>query len=193
MHRASVNRASGNIGNGRRLWHQIFYWLSDEFFAALPRAKIIRPAFMGVAMLRRVRLDHHTAHRIFHPVIVECAVMKMFLRVCGGVCFGHSNLPVGSGTLNVSHTLPGYVLDSYTLWGYVSSMTKPAHAPRLKRLNRIEEQVRGLARMVEDDRYCIDIITQIAAVRAALKSVEQDILKDHIEVAPVLCTKSPFS
>ena len=40
--------------------------------------------------------------------------------------------------------------------------------------------MRGLARMVEEERYCIDIVTQIAAVRAALKSVEQDILKDHI-------------
>ena len=59
-------------------------------------------------------------------------------------------------------------------------MAKPTKAPRLKRLNRIEGQVRGLARMVEEDRYCIDILTQIAAVRAALKSVEQDILKDHI-------------
>ncbi len=51
---------------------------------------------------------------------------------------------------------------------------------RLKRLSRIEGQVRGLGRMVEEDRYCIDIITQIAAVRAALARVEEDILEDHI-------------
>ncbi len=49
-----------------------------------------------------------------------------------------------------------------------------------KRLNRIEGQVRGLAKMVEEDRYCIDVITQIAAVRAALDRVEQDILRDHV-------------
>ena len=49
-----------------------------------------------------------------------------------------------------------------------------------KRLNRIEGQVRGLARMVEDDRYCIDIVTQIAAVRAALRRVEEEILRDHV-------------
>lgn len=55
--------------------------------------------------------------------------------------------------------------------------TKPA---RLKRLSRIEGQVRGLARMVDEDRYCIDIITQIAAVRAALRRVEEEILRDHI-------------
>jgi len=50
----------------------------------------------------------------------------------------------------------------------------------LKRLNRIEGQVRGLARMVEEDRYCIDIVTQIAAVRAALRRVEEEILRDHV-------------
>jgi DNA-binding FrmR family transcriptional regulator len=50
----------------------------------------------------------------------------------------------------------------------------------VKRLNRIEGQVRGLARMVEDDRYCIDVITQVSAVRAALKRVEEEVLKDHV-------------
>jgi DNA-binding FrmR family transcriptional regulator len=50
----------------------------------------------------------------------------------------------------------------------------------LKRLNRIEGQVRGLARMVEEDRYCIDVVTQIAAVRAALRRAEEEILRDHV-------------
>jgi DNA-binding FrmR family transcriptional regulator len=50
----------------------------------------------------------------------------------------------------------------------------------MKRLNRIEGQVRGLCRMVEDDRYCIDIVTQIAATRAALRRLEEQILKDHV-------------
>lgn len=49
-----------------------------------------------------------------------------------------------------------------------------------KRLTRIEGQVRGLSRMVEDDRYCIDIVTQIAAVRAALRRLEEEILRDHV-------------
>ena len=40
--------------------------------------------------------------------------------------------------------------------------------------------MRGLARMVEDERYCIDIVTQIAAVRAALRRVEEEILRDHV-------------
>lgn len=50
----------------------------------------------------------------------------------------------------------------------------------LKRLGRIEGQVRGVARMVEDDRYCIDVMTQISAIRAALKRVEEEVLKDHV-------------
>ena len=50
----------------------------------------------------------------------------------------------------------------------------------LKRLNRIEGQVRGLARMVESERYCIDIVTQIDEVRAALRRVEEEILRDHV-------------
>jgi DNA-binding FrmR family transcriptional regulator len=50
----------------------------------------------------------------------------------------------------------------------------------LKRLSRIEGQVRGLARMVEDDRYCIDIVTQLGAVRAALRKVEEEILREHV-------------
>ena len=49
-----------------------------------------------------------------------------------------------------------------------------------KRLSRIEGQVRGLAKMVEEDRYCIDIVTQIAAVRAALDRAEDEILRDHV-------------
>ena len=49
-----------------------------------------------------------------------------------------------------------------------------------KRLNRIEGQVRGLAKMVDEDRYCIDIVTQISAVRSSLRRVEEEILKDHV-------------
>ena len=53
--------------------------------------------------------------------------------------------------------------------------------PRLlNRLNRIEGQVRGVARMVGEDRYCIDVLTQVQAVRAALAKVETEILRDHL-------------
>ncbi|HYN45100.1 MAG TPA: metal-sensitive transcriptional regulator [Allosphingosinicella sp.] len=50
----------------------------------------------------------------------------------------------------------------------------------LNRLSRIEGQVRGVARMVEEERYCIDILTQIQAARAALARVETEMLKDHL-------------
>ncbi len=53
--------------------------------------------------------------------------------------------------------------------------------PRLlNRLARIEGQVRGVARMVEEDRYCIDVLTQLQAVRAALSRVESELLKGHL-------------
>jgi DNA-binding FrmR family transcriptional regulator len=50
----------------------------------------------------------------------------------------------------------------------------------LNRLNRIEGQVRGVARMIEDGRYCIDVLTQLQAVRAALARVETEMLRDHL-------------
>jgi DNA-binding FrmR family transcriptional regulator len=59
-------------------------------------------------------------------------------------------------------------------------MGKETKSATLKRLNRIEGQVRGVARMLEEDRYCIDIITQITAVRAALRRVEEEVLREHI-------------
>ncbi|HLC08836.1 MAG TPA: metal-sensitive transcriptional regulator [Methyloceanibacter sp.] len=59
-------------------------------------------------------------------------------------------------------------------------MQAKAKSSVLKRLKRIEGQVRGLARMVEEDRYCIDVVTQISAVRAALRGVEEEVLSDHV-------------
>jgi DNA-binding FrmR family transcriptional regulator len=49
-----------------------------------------------------------------------------------------------------------------------------------KRLKRIEGQVRGISEMITGDRYCIDVVTQIAAARAALRRVEEEILRDHV-------------
>ncbi len=71
-------------------------------------------------------------------------------------------------------------LELYTHLGYIAAMRSDIKSPCLKRLKRIEGQVRGLSRMVEEDRYCIDIITQIAAVRAALRRVEEEVLRDHV-------------
>ena len=59
----------------------------------------------------------------------------------------------------------------------MNESTKTAVAARLK---RIEGQVGGLQRMVSEDRYCVDLLTQITAVRAALHKVEEEVLRDHL-------------
>jgi DNA-binding FrmR family transcriptional regulator len=59
-------------------------------------------------------------------------------------------------------------------------MRTDAKESALRRLRRIEGQVRGLIRMVEEDRYCIDVVTQISAARAALRKVEEEVLHDHV-------------
>jgi CsoR family transcriptional regulator, copper-sensing transcriptional repressor len=61
------------------------------------------------------------------------------------------------------------------MYGYTKDKDK-----LVKRLHRIEGQVRGIERMVEEDRYCIDILTQIAAVNTALESVALKILDEHV-------------
>jgi len=53
-------------------------------------------------------------------------------------------------------------------------------AALLNRLSRIEGQVRGISKMVDEDRYCIDVLTQLQAVRAALSKVETTMLRDHL-------------
>ena len=55
----------------------------------------------------------------------------------------------------------------------------PNHADNLVALRRIEGQVRGVQRMVEDRKYCIDILTQIHAIKGALSRIEEKILKKH--------------
>jgi CsoR family transcriptional regulator, copper-sensing transcriptional repressor len=62
------------------------------------------------------------------------------------------------------------------IYGYTENKDK-----LLKRLARAEGQVRGIARMVEEDRYCIDILTQLAAVDTALEGVALEILDDHVK------------
>lgn len=59
-------------------------------------------------------------------------------------------------------------------YGYAEN--KPA---LLKRLNRIEGQVRGVSKMVDEDKYCIDILTQVSAAKAALDKVALELLRDH--------------
>ena len=59
-------------------------------------------------------------------------------------------------------------------------MQAEAKSSVLKRLSRVEGQVRGIAGMVESNRYCIDIVTQVGAVRAALRRIEEEVLRDHV-------------
>jgi DNA-binding FrmR family transcriptional regulator len=68
----------------------------------------------------------------------------------------------------------------YTPPGYGSKMHEATKRSVGARLKRIEGQVSGVLRMVEDDRYCVDVLTQINAVRAALHKVEEEILRDHV-------------
>ncbi|MGD8378080.1 MAG: metal-sensitive transcriptional regulator [Gammaproteobacteria bacterium] len=60
-------------------------------------------------------------------------------------------------------------------------MKHATHHDQTARLKRIQGQVSGLIRMVEEERYCVDILTQIRAVRAALRKVEEQILREHVE------------
>ncbi len=70
-------------------------------------------------------------------------------------------------------------------------MTPPSRDKIVRRLNRIAGQVAGIDRMVAEDRYCVDILNQISAVRAALDAVGVELLTDHIEncVAGKSCGK----
>jgi CsoR family transcriptional regulator, copper-sensing transcriptional repressor len=73
-----------------------------------------------------------------------------------------------------TYTVPGYFL--HMSKGQSRGQSKTAV---LNRLRRIEGQVRGVAQMIEHDRYCIDILHQIQAIKAALAKVEDEILADH--------------
>jgi CsoR family transcriptional regulator, copper-sensing transcriptional repressor len=76
------------------------------------------------------------------------------------------------------HTTHGYVADKEAL---------------VRRLHRIEGQVRGIERMIEEDRYCIDVLTQISAVTTALESLAFVVLDDHVNhcVAGALASGDP--
>jgi DNA-binding FrmR family transcriptional regulator len=75
--------------------------------------------------------------------------------------------------------------------GYVISLNmkkRMSHKNKLTALKRIEGQVRGVQKMIEDERYCVDIINALAAVMGALKRVEANVLKDHLHS----CAKNAF-
>ena len=63
------------------------------------------------------------------------------------------------------------------------------HHEEIPRLKRIEGQIRGIQRMIENERYCIDILTQLSSVQGAIKSVEESILERHLKG----CVQHSFS
>ena len=63
----------------------------------------------------------------------------------------------------------------------MTTQSKPNHSENLPRLNRISGQIDGIKKMIEEERYCLDIVNQIKAVRSALKNVEKNILQKHIK------------
>lgn len=80
----------------------------------------------------------------------------------------------------------------YTWKGYHDKPMDPGTAKKtLTALKRIEGQVRGVGKMVEDGRYCIDIVTQVEAARAALAKVEADLLRQHLSHCVAKAMKAP--
>ena len=138
---------------------EILARIGRELGAAAGGAEIVGAALMLGAVRRRVRIDRHAADRIDHMI-----------RRSRAAASSANGDPIFV-LLLLRRLRPD------TPRGYIGRMRKEAKASCLKRLSRIEGQVRGLARMVEEDRYCIDIVTQIAAVRAALRRVEEEILR----------------
>jgi CsoR family transcriptional regulator, copper-sensing transcriptional repressor len=70
--------------------------------------------------------------------------------------------------------------DHYTPRGYNGFMLQEIKNKTIKRLKIVEGQVRGLQKMVEEEKYCVDIITQASAIKEALSSIEQSILENHL-------------
>lgn len=64
---------------------------------------------------------------------------------------------------------------------HAAGVTSEIKAANLRRLNRIEGQVRGIQKMVESDRYCPDILMQIASVQEALKGVAKELVRNHLD------------
>lgn len=71
-------------------------------------------------------------------------------------------------------------VDTNTPIGYIDIMKRENKSQAVRRLKLIEGQLRGLQKMVEEDKYCIDIITQASAVKAALSGVEDLLLENHL-------------
>ena len=126
-------------------------------------------------------LGHQGPGRGVVVVMMVVVVVAVMVMAVGRLTLAHAPLLVswsGGPALGGGPSLR--CLTYIPSWGMVSSMNATTRKAVASRLRRIEGQVGGLLRMVEEDRYCLDILTQINAVRAALHKVEGEILKDHV-------------
>jgi DNA-binding FrmR family transcriptional regulator len=133
-------------------------------------------------MLCGLALDAHAAHRIDRCLRLFVAA-AMLAAAAEGSVRAVMMAGVSRGCAVCVFFLrhpPLRPLEQHTLGGYMRHMRNEIKTSCLKRLKRIEGQIRGLAGMVADDRYCIDVVTQIAAAKAALRRVEEEILRDHV-------------
>jgi len=76
----------------------------------------------------------------------------------------------------------------------ISEKLHPDHSGAQKRLNRIKGQIEAVSRMIEDRKYCLEIVQQVRAATSALKGLEQEILRGHLEgcVREAMVSKDPF-
>lgn len=107
----------------------------------------------------------------FNPVLSGCQDIKFICKSLQGVAVGEA-------------------LDNHTPWGYHIDMNTQLKNKLLKRLKIIAGQVRGLQGMLEADAYCVDIITQASAVKKAVSSFEDAVLKNHLSTHVVEQIKS---
>jgi DNA-binding FrmR family transcriptional regulator len=115
--------------------------------------------------------------RVTMVAVIIVVVAGVRMAGCGAVIVFAARIALGHFRFRA---LELDTLEMDTLGGYMNPMRQEIKTSCLKRLKRIEGQIRGLAGMVEDDRYCIDVVTQIAAAKAALRRVEEEILRDHV-------------
>lgn len=170
---------------GRRLALQVFAGLSVELGLA-PRAAESNVPTLMIRSVCRIGRHRHSAYWIKQRS--DCGPLlynrRLMIGVTGvrlahlrlhGDCFAARKKGVAKPDYHAIYTPMGYL--SSTPMGYKMNEVRKKSVTALK---RIEGQVRGVAKMIEDDRYCIDIVTQITAVRAALSKVETDLLRQHM-------------
>ena len=179
MHRAGVDRALGRGGFRLAVLFEIFFRIGGEFGAAAGRAEM-----KGLAADSRSDAcwsrDRRSCRRRDRSALRRRGVMVVAVTVIMAAAAGRLVLRRRYGRRARPRSSQSPALETYTLWGYIGRMRKDIKASCQKRLSRIEGQVRGLSKMVDEDRYCIDIVTQISAVRAALRRVEEEVLRDHV-------------